>query len=603
MGRRNKNKVVEKGVEHSGIALYGPLNLVPDNDFLTGGGSKSDYSGGMTTVPKVYANHAYVYACIRAISQNIGQVPLRVQVGTDENPKLVDENSQSDAAQLARVLYNPNENMTRYGLWESVITHMNLTGTAFWIMDRPNAVTIPRNIWVFGAECFYPVFSDKRGGLLGWMFTDSRTGYREALATHEVLTFKFFNPYDQVFGLGPIEAARRGITLDYLANAYGKSFFENSADPSGVLTTERKLTTKQMQEVRSFWEERHRGPGNAKRVGVLYGGMKYQPITVSQKDMEFIAQRQWTRDEILAVFKVPKSELSLYEDVNNATSISQNKGFWEKTLIPIVKNIEAVLADNFVVNLKPTVDKRLKLFFDIKTVPALQEQLTDKIANAEKLAKMGYPINAINKVLELGLPNVEWGDTWYVNQAVVPIDFVLDGRTTISPKPSGQRVDAPNGASDATDAPDMVDGPDQKEPPKGAKEDKAMSSLLRESVDHKIEKIKYTIKAFLWYLRKHQLTILVKNDGGVFSQEVWQDKFTKRVSPIIQEVFLLLNKDVSKADKCASSTVGNIHALVAVAVNSDNRLNEVKDLFNKLSADKCVTMLAKRELLESIKSV
>lgn len=437
-----------KGIEGS-FRISGPTRMIPNETWMRG----DDYSPA-EQLPRPYANHAYVYACIRAIAQNISQVPFTVQVGNARDAVAVSDEDPGPAGDLARVFSYPNDYSNRYHLWELTLIFLNLDGTAVHVLDRDNLTEIPKNIWVFRKTGFIPIVSEDGKVLIGWIYQDARTGKRIPLTTDQVIIIKFSNPYDSTWGMAPLEAAIRGVTLDYLANTYGRAFFENSADPTGVITAEKRLTKKQMEELRDFWETRHRGPGNAKKVGVLWGGMKYQATAMSHKDMEFLGQRSWTRDEILAVFKVPKSELSLYEDVNHATSLSQDKGFWQKTLIPIIRNIEATYHANLVQDLQVATIPKLRLVFDLKTVPALQEQLTEKITNAKKLAEMGYPVNDINEVLQLGMPRVPWGDTWYVNQAVVPIDFVLGGLTlqTTSPKPSGETVDAPAG-SNPSDAP------------------------------------------------------------------------------------------------------------------------------------------------------
>lgn len=603
--RKIGSKAVGRQKAMSGISVLGPIHLSSDASFIQGG-SSPDWTGGDATVPQPYKNHAYVYACVRAISQNIGQVPIKVQVGDEEDPSIATQEDPGTPGQLAKLFTSPNKYMNMYQLWECTVAHMNLDGAAFWILDRKNVTEIPKKIWVVGSACMYPVLGPEQD-ILGWVYSDG-SGNREALTLAEVLMFKFYNPYDHIFGLAPIEAARRGITLDFLANSYGKAFFENSADPSGVILSERKLTEKQMREIRTFWEERHRGAGNAKRVGVLYGGMKYQPIGVTQKDMEFIAQRGWTRDEILAVFKVPKSELSLYEDVNHATSLSQNKGFWEKTLIPIIRNMEAVLASEFVPGLRTTIGDEFRLVFDTKTVPALQEQLTDKISNAEKLAKMGYPINAINKLLSLGLPNVTWGDTWYVNQAVVPIEFVLDGRTTINPKPSGQTVPAPNGDSDVVNDPDEPETVEEAVSTAIVKRNRLSSikALVaaknadvvskKAIVDGSIGVIKTIIKTSLWRMRRHQLSLSVK-DGSVFNMQVWEKKFCAKVYPEVSKVLLSVGVQIAE-EQFRSSTIATVHELVRMC-SSD--LGKLRTLFNRMSEDRTIVSLAKQEICNALR--
>jgi len=67
------------------------------------------------------------------------------------------------------------------------------------------------------------------------------------------------------------------------------------------------------------------------------------------------------------------------------------------------KEFEAVLAAHFIPGLRGLVDANLRIVFDLAVVPALQPDLDAKVTNAEKLYRIGYPINMINERLNLGM--------------------------------------------------------------------------------------------------------------------------------------------------------------------------------------------------------
>jgi len=604
---RKRSKIVDKSY---GITVSGPTRLIPDDVFTSGPMMPS-----MSDLSKPYANHAYVYACVRAIAQNIAQVPFICQTGTGKNPVVITEEDTGAKGDLFDVFETPNDLSTKYQLWEATITWLNLRGTSMWVLDRENATQVPENIWVFGPDNFIPIvnYDDARATkIVGWVLLGPN-GSVLPLTSNQVVMFKFFNPYDPIFGIGPIEAARRGIKFDYLASIYGSNFFENSADPAGVLMAERKLTKQQVAELRDAWEQRHRGPGNAKKVGILWGGMKYQAITVSQKDMEFIEQRKWTLDELLAVFKVPKSELGLYEDVNHATSLSQDRSFWQKTLIPIIQNLQAVISSRITTGLRTTVDKTLKLLFDTKVVPALQEQFSEKIKNAEILFRMGWPINSINEKLQLGFPSVPWGDTWWLNQAIVPVEFVLEGRTTMNPKPSGPTVPGGDGGVPSQEDPPH-NTPDDPTDNQGVDDNKRLildrlhlRAAQKSKPDCRVEainlyakRVSLLLKNFLWRLRKHQLCIVVRNND-IFSKNDWSDKLSKKLKDSLTGFFIELGIDFPEVVLDNHPTIDELHAVLSCAPNIS--LGVVRDVFNQLTTDHNLMILSKRELIGAYKTV
>jgi phage portal protein BeeE len=48
-----------------------------------------------------------------------------------------------------------------------------------------------------------------------------------------------------------------------------------------------------------------KGTKNAHKIAILTNGLKLANNMLSQKDMDFVNMKRFTRDEILAMFKVP----------------------------------------------------------------------------------------------------------------------------------------------------------------------------------------------------------------------------------------------------------------------------------------------------------
>jgi SPP1 gp7 family putative phage head morphogenesis protein len=132
--------------------------------------------------------------------------------------------------------------------------------------------------------------------------------------------------------------------------------------------------------------------------------------------MCFLEQKKWSRDEICACFGVPKAELSVYEDINYATARSADKSFWQKTLIPIMRLIEATLRAQFFI---PYDGEKTWLKFDLSVIEALQQDYKEKLAQAKTLFDMGFPPNQINEKLDLGFEELPWGDVGYLPMGLI----------------------------------------------------------------------------------------------------------------------------------------------------------------------------------------
>ncbi len=134
--------------------------------------------------------------------------------------------------------------------------------------------------------------------------------------------------------------------------------------------------------------------------------------------MDFLSQRKWNREEIMAAFKVPKGEVGINEDINYATSKTQRKLFWENTLLPKMALFEFVLLNQL---LRHIDGGRIWAEFDYSSISALQEDRKDLVECAHKLWPMGVPLNTANEYLGLGLPAVAGGDTGYLPFSLAPV--------------------------------------------------------------------------------------------------------------------------------------------------------------------------------------
>src|SRR3989304_562877 len=101
---------------------------------------------------------------------------------------------------------------------------------------------------------------------------------------------------------------------------YGFGLCEHSAVPAGVLMTEKILDDNTYQRIKAQWDSAHKGTNNAFRVAILEAGTKYENMGLGQKELEFLEGRRLNRDEILSMFRVPKSMIGLTEDVNRANA-------------------------------------------------------------------------------------------------------------------------------------------------------------------------------------------------------------------------------------------------------------------------------------------
>jgi hypothetical protein len=123
-------------------------------------------------------------------------------------------------------------------------------------------------------------------------------------------------------------------------------------------------------------------------------------------------------EDILAVLKVPKTEVFKYDDVRKETAEVQDRALWTKNLVPHAMYLEDELWASL---FSRKLHAKVWGLFDMSQVHALQDNINTKTDTATKLFALGVPLNAINERLDLGLEPVPWGDVGFLPFSLTPI--------------------------------------------------------------------------------------------------------------------------------------------------------------------------------------
>jgi HK97 family phage portal protein len=339
-----------------------------------------------------YRQIPVVYACIRAKAINVSQVPVTIHtIGSDdpiENHPIVD------------LFDTINPFINKYQLWEGICTMLDAYGWAPIMVDPQRVGNVPVALWLMHPK---NVKVAKRNGVfIGFMVKINK---QEVFVTKEDMIMpKYFNPYDDILGMSPTDPLKLINESEWEAIRFNKKFFDNGIAPGTVYSTEQNLTDEQFDRAHAQLIEARRGVSEAHKGLLLEGGLTLQNIRPSNRDLQFMEMRKMDREDVCMVYKVPKAEISLYEDINYATALSADLAFWKKTLMPIMKMI------------KDTFDKTLlnplgfEMQWDFKEIDVLNSEVLEKAEAAQKFYEMGVPFNIINDRLGLDFPEIEDGD-------------------------------------------------------------------------------------------------------------------------------------------------------------------------------------------------
>lgn len=280
----------------------------------------------------------WVFACVQARSEEVGNIKLKLM---DKNGEEILEHEVLD------LLYRVNPMTTKHELFEATQAFKDLDGNAFWYLAREgkDGKGAIREIYLLRPDNVRIVIDKQNPLKVQGYFYKQPDGQVIPFAPEEILHHRNFDPTaPHPFphrGMGIVAAAAFAIDTDNEARNWNLNFFKNGARPDGILYTdgEGAMDQSEYKRLHEEWNEEHQGSGNAHKISILSGGLKYQELTRNQKDMDFLGQRTFSRDEILALFRTPKSIIGITDDVNRANAETSVYVFNLRTVKPLMQKL------------------------------------------------------------------------------------------------------------------------------------------------------------------------------------------------------------------------------------------------------------------------
>lgn len=365
---------------------------------------------------KEYKN--WVYACVNARAEEVASIELIVK--SRKTGDVIDNHPILD------LLNDVNPNTTRYQLFFATQAFLDLTGNAYWYLARENdGKGKIKEVYVLSSDKMQ-IVTDKDNPLkiLGYQYVNGKD--KIPFDANQVLHFKNFNANGKYpnphKGMGVVEASLWAIETDNEARNWNYSFFKNSAKPDGILTTETTMGEEQFNRLKNQWNQEFRGSSKTGKMALLENGTKWQDISKTQKDMDFIAQRTFSRDEILSIFRVPKTVVGITDDVNRANAEASDYVFARRTIKPLMKAFVTFLNEYLVPE------------FDTNIVIEFKDPVPE-----DRLSTIQEYTNGINRWLtrndirrKEGLDPSENGDTFFG-------DFGSTAQDTVPPQKKSLR--------------------------------------------------------------------------------------------------------------------------------------------------------------------
>lgn len=357
----------------------------------------------------------WVFSAVQAIAEQYAIIDL----------KLMRKNPNGDKEQIydhdaLKLLSYVNEGATKYDLFFATGAHLELNGKYYWIV-LPNNMGVPSEFILPDPTRMKPIV-DTFGVITEYHYYQEGGNKYAVIDPALVVPFRNFNPNNNFEGMSTLEAVRTAAETDEYAKTYNRNWFKNSARPDIVLKFDSDLSKDQKEKLKQEWKDRYAGVNNTGKMLIAPKGMTVDVISQNHADMEYIEQRKFSREEILGIFRVPKTILGLTEEVNRAAAEAALYAFVAFTMMPKYRRNVNSLNEFYL----PMFKNSEGLEFEFTNLPpedpqALMAEIVEGISGGV------YTINDGRR--KKGLPEIEGGDTLFL-----PFGLTAFGSPAATPK-------------------------------------------------------------------------------------------------------------------------------------------------------------------------
>lgn len=266
------------------------------------------------------------FSAVRIISEDIASLPLHLYLRRNGSRERAVFRPEYDVMHL-----KPNNYQTAFTLRQAMVANALLRGAAYAEKERNGKGEVIGLHLIKNDDIKTRLTAD---GELVHDIGGKRYGQ------DEIFYFPAFST-DGVTGRSLLRVARESLGLSKATEHYGSSYFENGANPGGVLETEKRLTDPDaIERLRESWNSRHKGPKKNGGVAILEDGMTYRQIGIPPEDSQFLETRQFQISEIARWFRLPPHMLGDLENATYSNIEQQSLDYVKYSLRPWLVRLE-----------------------------------------------------------------------------------------------------------------------------------------------------------------------------------------------------------------------------------------------------------------------
>ena len=409
-------------------AAIAPAGLSPRALWGGGGVVREPYTGAWQrndaiAAPSLLASPA-VFTCVSRISQDVAKVRVNL---VQETAADIWEGTSNPA--YSPVLRKPNHYQTMRQLLEQWV-QSKLTAGNTYLLKRRDRRGVVDAVYVLNPACVTPLVGDdgsvyyelrKHGAdVSGAWPVDSRDAV--IVPAREIVHDRWNCFHHPLVGLPPLYAAALAAQQGLTMQTHATEFFSAGTQPNGVLMAPVNTSKDTLKRLQDDWAARTNG------IAVLSGELKYEQLSISSVDSQFVEQLHWTTQQIANVFGYPLVLLN-----GDSAAYGKNEAivqmYHDTCLQPLMKGIE----DGWDEALEFQPGSGLGVELDVDDL--IWMDTATRTAAAAEGVKSGVltPNEARRKYF--ALPPVAGGESVYLQQQMFSLE-ALAARDAAAPAPA-----------------------------------------------------------------------------------------------------------------------------------------------------------------------
>src|SRR6266567_426418 len=283
-----------------------------------------------------------------------------------------------------------------------------------------------------------------------------------------VMHNKLFAGNDDVYGMSPVEVAAMLVDIQKAGQKWNLSLLSNMARPGGAWVTDALLGDTEYKGLKEEIRKKFAGPRNAGETAILHGGVKWQSMSMSPYELDWLESDTHNERVIAKVFfNFPLFLLGL-ADSTYSNQEEAHYALYTEIDFPILDMVQASL------NMWLTPRYGGYLGYDQEDVEAIQKRLQEAKAKESERAQAEFTAGTVtfHEAREIqGKPKLPVKDFVIINYVPVHVEDLDDyiasmaGKTINPPAPPPHQLPPP-GQTTVTPVDETVpDIPDENTPP------------------------------------------------------------------------------------------------------------------------------------------